>query len=277
MFVFRQLLGRDGLIQRLDQVLPQVEAAGFTGVQHFLDCVSTPQAADAYGAALAKCRLLPAGLFASGPLHDPELARPFEESLLDALGVAMQHINLRSITLGIEPRKDKARKTDAQLECQAASLVRLSESLAHEGIRLLAHFSSTELAENAREFKRMMRLVPGRAMGVCFDADSVFRAGILPIDLLDPFAPRMQETHLRSSRGGVWDEALGDGDVRLDDLMELLEDYDFKGWHVVELMREARTPKSLKIPEALRLSLTYAKALILTARGIAKAPERAFD
>lgn len=277
MFVFRQLLGKDGLVQRMDQVLPQIEAAGFAGVQHFLDCVSTPQQADAYGALLAKCRLLPAGLFASGSLYDAELAKPFEESLLDSLAVAMQHINLRSLTLSIEPLKDKARKSDAQLECQAASLVRLSEQLAREGIRLLAHFNATELAENGREFKRMMRLVPGRMMGVCFDVDCVYRAGILPCDLLDPFAPRMQETHLRSTRGGVWDEALGDGDVRLEDLVELLEDYDFKGWHVVELMREARTSKSLKIPESLRLSYTYAKSVLLTARGIAKAPERAFD
>lgn len=263
LFCYRQILGREALIEKLDTALGQVAAAGFAGVQHFLDAVSEPKTARQFAKLLAKHGLRPAGIYASGPLFDPRKGPAFERSLLESMEMAREHLDLRSVTLNIDSLPNGASKTDAQLVAQGEALRRLGHALTEAGVRLLYHFHTPEMADDAREFKTMMRLAPHRFMGVCFDVDAVHRGGQIPGDLLDQFAPRVQETHLRSSRDGLWEESLGDGDVCFQDLIELLDDYDFKGWHVVDLCRENGTPKTITVPEALKRSFAYAQNLIV--------------
>lgn len=265
LWCYRQALGREGLSQRLDTVLRQVAAAGFPGVQHFLDSVQSDKDAADYAALLSKHGLRPAGLYASGPAHDDQQAPAFTQSVIKAVQIVQQHIDLRTLTLNPDALPDGAPKNDEQLERQADTLLHLSSRLAELGIRLVYHFRGPEMDNDAKEFKWMMRLVPSRHMSICFDADWAARAGQIPGDLLDQFAPRIAEMHLRSSRDGVWDEVLSDGDVRLRDLIELLDDYDFRGWHVVALSREDKTPRTISLPEALRRSYNYARSLLTAA------------
>jgi len=236
LFCYRQVLGRERLIQRLDTVLSQVAAAGYVAVQHFIDCIATEDATENFAELLAKYNLKPAGIFT--------------------------YLNLRTLTINPDPLADKKSKSDEQLVTQAEALIRISEQLNHHGIRLIYHFGGPEMAKGASEFKRMMHLVPSHYMGICYDPDWVARSGMMPGDLLDQFAPRVEETHLRSSRDGIWDQVLGDGDVNLADVIELLDDYDFRGWHIVALARETKTPKSMSLPDALQQSCDYVRDLM---------------
>lgn len=259
---YRQVLGHEQLIEKLDTVLGQVAAAGFNAVQHFIDCLTSKDHTDRYLELLDKHSLKPAGLFTAGALHDKELAEQYERSLISVIAYIQPCLNLNTLTINPDPLPKGKAKSDEQLEVQAESLIRISKKLSDQGIRLIYRFSAPEMADGAREFKRMMRLVSSQYMGVCYDADCVARYGQHPIDLLDQFAPRVQETHLRSSRQGIWDQVLGDGDVDLKEIIELLNYYEFRGWHIVALAREAKTPKSMPLPEALKKSHEYACSLI---------------
>jgi len=259
---YRQVLGREQLIQKMDMVLGQVAAAGYVGVQHFIDCLTTDNQVDQFVVLLDKHKLKPAGVFITGALHDSTSTLKYERSLISVVSAIQPCLNLQSVTLSPDPLPQGAAKSDIQLETQAQALIRISEKLSDQGIRLIYRFSGQEMADDAREFKRMMRLVLSRHMGVCYDADCVARAGLNSTDLLDQFAPRVQETHLRNSRNGVWDQVLGDGDVDFSEVIEMLEDYEFRGWHIVALARENKTPKDLTLPEALRKSHEYAQSLM---------------
>ncbi|MHC4442120.1 MAG: sugar phosphate isomerase/epimerase family protein [Planctomycetota bacterium] len=259
---YRQVLGREQLIEKLDTVLGQVAAAGYVAVQYFIDCLTNEDHTDRYLMLLNKHNLQPAGLFTGGALHDKELAGKYERSLISVINYIQPCLSLNSITINPDPLSKGASKSDRQLEVQAEALIRIGKKLSDQGIRLIYRFSGPEIADDAREFKRMMRLVTSQYMGLCYDADCVARAGEHPIDLLDQFAPRVQETHLRSSRQGVWDQVLEDGDVDVQEVLELLHYYDFRGWNIVALAREAKTPKNMPLPEALRKSREYAQSVI---------------
>jgi len=270
LWCYRQLLGRDGVIQNLETIIGQVANAGFAGVQHFLDSVTSKDQAVRFADLLSKNKLSLAGLFSGASLHDARLSSKTIKKLVDVITRAKKHLEVKTLTLSPDPLPGNGVKSDAQLENQAESLKQLSEQLAPFGVRLLYHFYAPEMADNGREFKRMMRLVTNRYMGVCFDVDAVARSGQIPGDYLDPFAPRVQETHLRSSRSGAWDEVLGDGDVDLQELVELLDDYDFRGWHIVELSREPKTPREIKVQDAMRKSYAYARSLLVSSKGSAR-------
>ncbi|UCD30544.1 MAG: sugar phosphate isomerase/epimerase [Planctomycetota bacterium] len=262
---YRQVLGREQLIQKLDTVLGQVAAAGFPAVRHFIDCLTTEDLIDNYVELLDKYKLRPAGVFTGGVLYDADKADQFERTLLAVVSAIQPSLNLQTITIGPDPLPRKGAKSDRQLEIQAQTLINISEKLSDQQIRLIYRFAGPEMADDAREFKRMMRLVTSQYIGVCYDPDWVARSGQYPIDLLDQFAPRVEELQLRSSRDGVWDEVLGDGDVDLKEVIELLADYDYRGWYLVALAREAKTPKNIPLPEALKKSYDYAQTLLKTA------------
>lgn len=250
-------------MEKMESVLNQVATAGYQGVQTFVDMVAQPRSAERYAKLLAKHHLHSAGIFAAGPLHDPQAAEPYITRLAAAVQQARGFLDLRSVTFSPDPLPDKAAKTEEQLQHQIEAMQRLSQLLSEQSVRLLYHAVPEDFSDGGHEFKWMMRFLPNRMMGFCYDADNVRRGGQKPGDMLDMFAPRVQETHLRNARNGVWDEALNDGDIPLQDLVELLDDYDFKGWHIIELSRETQTPKTLSLPESLKRSYLYLQSMIV--------------
>lgn len=249
-------------MEKMDSVLGQVSTAGFQGVQSFVDMVAQPRSAERYAKLLARHHLHSAGIYAAGPLHEKQTAEAYVTKLASAVRQARGFLDIRSVTFSPDPLPDKSVKTDEQLQTQIESMKRLSQMLSEQSVRLLYHVGPEELADGGREFKWMLRFLPNRVMGLCYDADNVRQAGLAPGDVLDMFAPRVQETHIRNSKEGVWDEVLGEGDVPFQDLLELLDDYDFKGWHIVELSRETRTPKNLSLPESLKRSYLYLQSMV---------------
>jgi inosose dehydratase len=249
-------------MEKMESVVGQIASAGYQGVQTFVDMVAQPRSAERYAKLLAKHHLHSAGIYASGPLHDSRTAEPYVTKLAEAVRHARGFLDIRSVTLSPDPLPDKSTKSEAQLQTQIEALKTLSQLLSEQTVRLLYHAGPEELVDTGHEFKWMMRFLPNRMMGLCYDSDNVRRSGQKPGDVLDMFAPRVQETHLRNSKNGVWDEVLADGDVRLQDLVELLDDYDFKGWHIIELAREPQTPRTLTLPESLKRSYLYLQSML---------------
>ncbi len=248
-------------MEKMDSILGQVAAAGYQGVQSFVDMVTQARSAERFAKLLAKHHLHTAGIYATGPIHDAKTAQGFVTKLADAVKHARGFLDLRSLTFSPDSLPDRSPKSDDQLDTQADALKALSVLLSEHSVRLLYHPSVEDFADNAREFRQTLRRVPNRTMGLCFDADNVLRGGQVPGDMLDMFVPRVQETHMRTSKDGVWDEQVGDGDVMLQELVEQLDDYDFKGWHIVELSREPQTPRNLSMPESLKRSHHYIQTM----------------
>jgi len=98
-------------------------------------------------------------------------------------------------------------------------------------------------------------------MRVCLDTHWVYRAGLDVMTLLKECGPRLYGLHVRNSRGGVWTEEFGDGDIDYRPVAQHLRDAGFTGYLSVELAWDKETPVTRPLEESLRRSREYAERI----------------
>lgn len=242
---------------KLDDIMKVVHEAGYGGFQAMLTYVSTEASAKRFAELLDRHELEAAGFYAGGLTLDEKELDADVKRIVTQVRQAQKHIRFNTLTINPRSLPQGESKTDAQLELQAKGLRRLSAFLRGMNVKLLLHFHAPEMADNAREFHHLMSRLSPEELGVSFDVDWVLRGGQDVQTLLDQYADRVGETHLRSSRQGVWDERLREGDVDLSAVIRTLAEADFDGWHIVELSKEAGTPSTAGLAENLKLSREY--------------------
>ena len=134
---------------------------------------------------------------------------------------------------------------------------RLGEALKKGGVTLLIHQHSPEMAEKAREWRFVLKHTDPALVAFNLDLDWVFRGGNQPLELLEEAGPRVLSTHIRSSRKGVWSEAVGDGDIDYAAVAQSLRKRGYTGYLVAELAYETQTQVTRSLVEDLRVSRLY--------------------
>lgn len=157
-------------------------------------------------------------------------------------------------------------KDDAQLRTQAQALNRLGRELRDLDITLAYHNHDIELRNAGREFHHMLAGTDPKYVSLCLDAHWVYRgAGNSQVALFDVVrlhGSRIAELHLRQSRGGVWSETFGAGDIDYPALARAVLEARGrlpKPHLVLEIAVENGTPKTLSPGEAHRRSAAYAR------------------
>ena len=147
---------------------------------------------------------------------DPAAAEKEIERIL-ALAKRAKAFGTKIIVTNPSPLPNRQGKTDAQLKAQAAGLNRLGRELAAEGLTLAYHNHDVELEHAAREFHHMMLGTEPGCLSLCLDAHWVYRGAghsqVALFDVVKLYGPRVVELHLRQSKGNVWSEAFGEGDI----------------------------------------------------------------
>jgi len=70
---------------------------------------------------------------------------------------------------------------------------------------------------------------------------------------------RLASLHVRNSKGGVWMEDFGDGDIDYAKVAAYLKEISYAGYLIVELAYEKGTQITRSLEEDLRLSRLYAE------------------
>ena len=159
------------------------------------------------------------------------------------------------------PQPIGERKTDGMLEVQAEGYARLGAALRREGLRLVVHHHLPELAENGRELRHLMEYTDAGDVGLTVDADWMCRGGQDAGAWIREYASRLEIVELRSSKKGVWEETLGDGDPDFRKLARVLAEVSFDGWLMVELAREEGTPHTVDLVQAHARGLEYVREI----------------
>ena len=149
---------------------------------------------------------------------------------------------------------------------RAEALRNLGERLRQEGLRLAYHAHEPEMRAAAREYHHMMLATDPAVVELCLDTHWVYRGAdnsqVALSDIARLYAGRIAVLHLRQSRGGVWAETFGEGDIDYRPLLKNLRLAGFSGPVYLEQPREAGTPATMDIFEAHRRGLRALKAML---------------
>lgn len=253
-YVWQQALARDKrtIADGVADVIASFASAGYRTVE-LTNAFFTPELAPRTLDLLAKHNLKLAVTYNGGDMHEPEAA---ERTMDDTLALAdrVRPARITGISFNPNPKKGRVRKTDAELDTQTKAIDDLGRCLRMEHLDLLVHQHAPELAENAREWRHMLRGTNPKHVGICLDVHWVLKGGQDPMTLLAEAGPRIGSLHLRNSHNGVWLEELADGDIDYSQVAAYLQKNGFTGYLVVELAWEPGTVFTRDLTENLRRS-----------------------
>lgn len=253
-YVWQQALARQKrtIADGAEEVAASLAGAGFRTVE-LTSAFFTPELAPRMLDLLARHGLKLAVVYNGGAMHEPAAAgRTIDDTL--ALAERVKPAGIAAVSFNANPKPKGERKTDAELETQTRAIGSLGRRLHAQGLKLLVHEHAPELAENAREWRHMLRGTDPKHVGICLDVHWVLKGGLDPMTLLAEAGSRLGSLHLRNSRNGVWLEEVADGDVDYTKVAEYLRKNRFQGWLVVELAWEGATEITRGLTENLRRS-----------------------
>ena len=241
--------------QKLNEHLPEVfDALGRCRLRSWEPFLPpTKEAAEQMGALLKARGLAMASAYANVRLHEADWADHVEATVEAASWIGK--LGTRVLVVNPEPINwnQPIDKNDAQLATQARAMEALGLALRQHDQLLAYHIHAPEMRRQARELQWTLENTDPKAVGLCLDAHWIYRgAGGSQAALdeaVEKYGARIVSLHLRQSHGGVWSEALEDGDVDYKPLANALREMKFSGPTVIEQAREAGTPSTME-PEA---------------------------
>ncbi len=254
--------GRD-LDQELETVLGTLATLGFAGYEPL---VRDAAHAIELGRLTAKHGLAMHSVYVNSVLHEPS---EVDASIAHVLRIAdaLQPLGTRIVVTNPSPLRwgSHADKRDDQLIVQAAALNRLGEELDARGLILAYHNHDSELRHAARELHHMLRATNPAYVAFCLDAHWIYRGAgdsqVALFDVVEMYATRVVEVHLRQSQAGIWTESFGDGDIDNVRLAASLLRHGIQRHLVLEQAVEPVSTHHLDSVEAHRRGLTYAQAI----------------
>ena len=199
-------------------------------------------------------------VYANATYYEADAAQK-ETASLTELASVVQPVGVRALVINPNPKNWEiyTPKTDAELQTQASGLNRLGEALQKRGLALHLHHHWTEVADNARELRHLLKSTDPNLVSFCIDVHWVHRGGQEPIVILEETGGRIGSLHLRNSREGVIWEDFSDGDIDYGKVARYLQRVEYAGLLTVELWYEKTTKTTRPREENLRISREYAE------------------
>jgi len=256
LYVWSQVYRRAGrgLEAGMNEVLSEVAAAGYQGVEDSLAACATAAGAKRLRGMLDGHGLTLTSLYSGGCYHEEARAR---ESLAALLPAAERAAEIGCPAICMNPDVTRERKTDEELRVQAEGLNRVGAVLRGLGLGLWLHNHDPEMRDDGRELRSNLDRTDPALVGFCADTHWIYRGGGDPLAYLVRYGSRLGSLHLRNSIAGVWSETLGDGDLDHRPIAATLAAARFDGPLIVELAIENGTPQTRPLVENMRLSREY--------------------
>ena len=263
MYPWSQRYGKRGGNWResLDEILGILMKAGYEAWDQSYPDAAEAQAVDAL---LKKHGLVARSQYVGGRWHEAETgAKALKEGKEAAeagrsIGVEVVICNPEPVAWG-KPLDKK----DDEIKRQCELFGKYGEWLADRGMRLAYHTHDPEMRQGAREFQHMMLHTNPAHVGFCLDTHWVYRgfgnSQMALDDVIEAHGDRIAALHLRQSRGGVWTETLGEGDIDHSRLVAKLKEIGFAGPIITECAIEEGTPEGMDFLNAERTSREWVR------------------
>nr|WP_299382898.1 TIM barrel protein [Allomuricauda sp.] len=209
---------------------------------------------------IQKAQLQPISMFASPTLHLEDMAERHISKLLK-IGKRLKQMGVSVIVVNPEAKEDGPveHKTGGELTIQTKALDVLGAGFRKMGIRMLFHNHEIEMQNDAKEFLHALNGTRPENMGLCVDADWIYKGtGSLQTlyDLVGTYVGRIGELHLRQTVDGVWAETFGQGDIDYSHIADLLLQNGQRPALVLEQAVDDETPHTMGPMEAMKISLS---------------------
>ncbi len=162
---------------------------------------------------------------------------------------------------------DVVDKTDDELNTQVKALDLLSKSFAEMGLLLAYHNHDAEMRNSGRELHWMLQKTNPQCLKYCLDCHWIYRGGGNNsrelFRIIDLYADRIVELHVRQSANGIWTEAFKEGDIDYLKIAKVLKYKNIKPRLVLEQAVEKGTPNTMSIDESHRLGIQYANKIFV--------------
>ncbi len=213
---------------------------------------------------LSKYKLAMPSIYVNSTLHQADEAQKTLANVL-AIADAVRPLGTRIVVTNPNPIKwgSDDDKTDADLTEQAKNLDRLGSELRKRGMTLAYHTHAPEHRQAAREFHHMLLASDPRNVSLCLDAHWVYRGSgnsqVALFDVVKLYGKRIVELHIRQSKGGVWQETFGEGDIDYRRLAADLRAQNVRPLLVLEQCIEKSSPNTIGPVEAHQQDVAYAR------------------
>jgi sugar phosphate isomerase/epimerase len=221
--------------QRLPEVLAEVRAAGYDGIEIGAQHLDITQPAP-FRRLLADQGLGLAGIHVGGEIWNPQAVRDalarLEQTMAFAAAASAPHLCFSGAM--------KQGKSEGELALAAENLNRIGALARNHGLRLAYHNHFWEIEDDCRELRFLRDHTDPDCVSFLLDVAWVHRGGGDPAAVASEFLPRIAYFHLKDCRGTEWLE-LGEGDVDLVGVIRVMSGQEFP-WAVVEQDETRRAP-----------------------------------
>jgi inosose dehydratase len=239
------------------RVLPMARAAGFKNIELSPPFFAPEMRENVLSLVRSQGLRMPS-VYVGGPMHEKEGANRTITAALE-FGKLCAPFGCEAVVNNPDPKPGGTSKSEAELGVQADSLNRMGRTLAQHGLELRVHHHTPQLAENAREWRHLLRHTDPEYVHICVDVDWAYESGFEPIPFLREVGSRLREIHVRSARDKIWLEDLEDSDIDYRKVAEYLRKEKLAPLIVVELAYRPNTVITRSLEEDLRLSRKYAE------------------
>ncbi|CAG5068370.1 Inosose dehydratase [Dyadobacter sp. CECT 9623] len=213
---------------------------------------------------LKKYQILMPSVYVNTSLHEAGEAAKSIESVL-SIADALKPANTKIVVTNPNPIKwgSQENKSDAELAEQAKNMDKLGAELKKRGMTLAYHTHDVELRAAAREFHHMLLATDPKNVSLCLDVHWVYRGAgnsqVALFDIVKLYGRRIVELHIRQSKGGIWQETFGEGDIDYPRLVTAMNAINVKPHFVLEQCLEKTSPKTMNAAEAHKVDMVEAK------------------
>ncbi|MBE9464843.1 sugar phosphate isomerase/epimerase family protein [Dyadobacter subterraneus] len=209
---------------------------------------------------LQKHKLVMPSVYVNSSLHEHDEGQKSIQTVL-SIADALKPVNTKIVVTNPNPIQwgGQQNKSDSQLTEQAKNLDLLGAELKKRGMTLAYHTHDVELRAAGREFHHMLLATSPQNVSLCLDVHWVYRGSgdsqVALFDIVKLYGKRIVELHLRQSKGGIWQETFGEGDIDYKLLMSRLKEINIKPHLVIEQCLEKTSPKTMNAVEAHKINL----------------------
>jgi len=237
-----------------------LEAFLSTGLRGYEPSFGGPEEVSVLNRQLEQLGIGHKSMYVNSVLHEPLIV---EENIAQILTIAREAVKAGITILVTNPTpldwNGKDNKTDDQLKTQAIALNHLGEKLKAIGVTLAYHNHDAEMRESAREFHHMLTSTDPAVVKLCLDAHWIYRGSgnsqVALFDIVEMYANRIVEVHIRQSHDGIWSEVFEEGDIDYSRLVTVLKNKKLKPHLVLEQAAENGTPHTMDAVAAISRSL----------------------
>jgi inosose dehydratase len=234
-----------------DRVLREAASLGLTAIEAGPEGL-LPRDPTEVSDTLARHGLSLVGGFVPAVLHEPnsrEAELAFVERRAEFFAAAGADVVVLAATTGSESYEEVVELDETSWKELFESLSSVEEICARRGLTVALHSHHGTVIERDDQ---LWRFLEGCDTGLCFDTGHLVIGGSDPVEVAERAADRVKLVHLKdvdrdlakriatrelsfkegASRGAF--RPLGDGDVDVGRVIELLEQAGYRGWYVLE-------------------------------------------